>query len=104
MGGDGRPQGEGGDGHRDGVGRCEGLEALEWSHGHVGGDGRPQGEGGEGHGDGVGHGEDLEALEWSHGHVGGDGRPQGEGGTDFTKWFMSPNLSRKSVNEISHFA
>ena len=23
----------------------EGLEPLEWSHGHVGGDGRPQGEG-----------------------------------------------------------
>ena len=52
----------------------------------------------------IGPGEGLEALEWSHGHVGGDGRPQGEGGMYFTKWFMSPNLSRKSVNEISHFA
>ena len=45
VGGDGRPQGEGGDGHGDEVGHGEGLEALEWSHGHVGGDGRPQGEG-----------------------------------------------------------
>ena len=60
----------------------DGLEALEWSHGHVGCDGRPQGDGGDGHGDGVGHGEGLEALEWSHGHVGGDGRPQGEGGDE----------------------
>ena len=47
MGGDGRPQGEGADGHGDGVGHDESLEALEWSHRHVGGDGRPQGQGGE---------------------------------------------------------
>ena len=47
MGGDGRPQGESGDGRGDGVGHGEGLEALEWSYGHVGGDGRPQGEGGD---------------------------------------------------------
>ena len=46
-----------GDGYGDGIGQGEGLEALEWSHGHVGGDGRPQGEGGDGHGDGVWHGE-----------------------------------------------
>ena len=64
------------------IGPGEGLEALEWSHGHVGGDGRPQGEGGDAHGAGVGHGEDLEPLEWSHGYVGGDGRPQGEGGDE----------------------
>ena len=69
------------------------LDATDGPHGHVVGEGKPQGEGGDGHGDGVGHGEGLEALEWSHGHVGGDGRPQGEGGMDFTKWFMSPNLS-----------
>ena len=35
------------------IGPGEGLEALEWSHGHVGGDGRPQGEDGDGHGVGV---------------------------------------------------
>ena len=63
MGGVGRPQGEGPDRHGDGVGHGEGLEALEWSHGHVGGDGRPQGEGGDGHGDEVGHGGGLKALE-----------------------------------------
>ena len=38
VGGDGRPQGEGGDGHGDEVGHGGGLEALEWAHGHVGGD------------------------------------------------------------------
>ena len=35
MGGDGRPEGEGGDGHGDGVGHVGGLEALERAHGHV---------------------------------------------------------------------
>ena len=45
VGGDGRPEGEGGDGHGDGVGHGGGLEALERAHGHVGGDGRPEGEG-----------------------------------------------------------
>ena len=79
MGGDGRPQGEGGWWSWDGDGLEEGLGALEWAHGHVGGDGRPRGEGGDGYGDEVGHGGGLEALEWAHGHVGGDGRPEGEG-------------------------
>ena len=47
VGDDGRPQGEGGDGHGDGVGHGEGLEALEGPHGHVGGDGSPKGEDGD---------------------------------------------------------
>ena len=59
VGGDGRPQGKGGDRHGNEVGHGEGLGALEWSHGHVGGDGRPQGEGGDGHVDEVRHGASL---------------------------------------------
>ena len=46
VGGDGVPQGEGGDGFGGEVGHVEGLGALEGPHGHVGGDGGPQGEGG----------------------------------------------------------
>ena len=62
MGGDGRTQGEGGYGQGVRIGHGEGLEALEWSHGHMGSDGRPQDEGGDGHGVGVCHGEGQGAL------------------------------------------
>ena len=57
----------------------------------MGGDGRPQGDGGDGHGDGVGHGESLEVLKLFHEH-------------DFTKGFMAPNLTRKSVSGFCDFA
>ena len=47
VGGDGRPLGEGGDGHGDEVGHGEVLEALEGPREDVGGDGRPLGKGGD---------------------------------------------------------
>ena len=46
MDGDGRPQGESGDGHWVGVAHGEGLESVK-GQGCVGGDSRPQGEGGD---------------------------------------------------------
>ena len=54
VGGDGRPHGQGVDGHGDGDQLGDGLGVVEGPHVHVGGDGRPQGEGVDGHGDGDG--------------------------------------------------
>ena len=60
--GDGRPEGEGGDGLGVTVGYVEGMGALEALHGHVDGNGRPQGGGRDGLGGEVGHVEGMEPL------------------------------------------
>ena len=78
MGGEGKAQGEGGDGLEDRVGPGEDFRALGGPHGDVGGEGNAQGEGGDVLDDRVGPGEDLKALGGPHGHMGGEGKAQGE--------------------------